>query len=312
MANRVSELLKVKYPILLGGMSGVGDAKLAMAVSEAGGLGTISAARESREGLERQIREFRALSKKPFAVNVPVTKPDVQDIIAVVIEQKVPVVITAAGSPSRYTAELKHAGITVLHVIPCSEQARKAEEAGVDAVIAEGFESGGVASPFEIGTLVLIPKVVDTVRIPVIAAGGIGDARSYAAIRMLGAEGISVGTAFLATVECSNVGEAWKKQLLDADDTSTMIVARKILGVRVLKNSFARKIDLLADSGKGRQELMQAMMQSDRKGVDDGLFPCGQAAAIINRIQTVKDVIEGFVRGSEELIKQKAAEDQCS
>ncbi len=309
MKNRVTELFKIKYPIALGGMAGVTDAKLAAAVSEAGGLGTIAGATESAESLTTEIRRLRDITKLPFAVNIPLMAPQAKDLIQVVIESRVPVVITAAGSPAIFTAALKQAGSRVVHVIPCVDAAKKAEEAGVDAVIAEGFESGGFASPFEIGTLALIPQVVDAVRIPVLAAGGVVDARGYAACRILGADGVSVGTAFLATVECTKIGSAWREQILSARDVSTKIMGRGIAPLRMLVNRWTEKLETLILEGVTKKDIMKFIFSGNPPRSEDGPFPCGQAVGLVGRIRTVKEVMEDFVVGSEELLKRMAASD---
>ena len=171
MKNRITGMLKIPHPILLGGMAGVTDAGLVAAVSEAGGMGTIGAFKESGESLSREIRQLRSRTHKPFAVNIPLVVPQTAELIATVLENRVPVVVTAAGNPAAYTTLLKESGICVIHVVSCVDMAKRAEEAGVDAVIAEGLESGGFASPYEIGTLALVPQVVDALRIPVLAAG---------------------------------------------------------------------------------------------------------------------------------------------
>ena len=301
MKNRITELFKIKYPIALGGMAGVTDAKLAAAVSEAGGLGTIAGATESAESLTTEIRRLRDITKLPFAVNIPLMAPQAKDLIQVVIESRVPVVITAAGSPAIFTAALKQAGSRVVHVIPCVDAAKKAEGAGVDAVIAEGFESGGFASPFEIGTLALIPQVVDAVRIPVLAAGGIVDARGYAACRILGADGVSVGTAFLATVECTKIGSAWREQILSGRDVSTKIMASGIAPIRMLVNQWTEKLETLISEGVTKKEIMKFIFSGNPMSSEDGPFPCGQAVGLVGRIRTVKEVMDDFVVGSEEL-----------
>jgi enoyl-[acyl-carrier protein] reductase II len=290
-------------------MAGVTDARLAAAVSEAGGLGTIAAATESAESLATEIRRLRDITKLPFAVNIPLMAPQAKNLIQVVIESRVPVVITAAGSPAVFTAALKQAGSRVMHVIPCVDAAKKAEGAGVDAVIAEGFESGGFASPFEIGTLALIPQVVDAVRIPVLAAGGVVDARGYAACRILGAEGISVGTAFLATVECTKIGSAWREQILSGRDVSTKILARGIAPVRMLANRWAEELEKLISEGVTKKEIMNFIFSGDPMSSEDGPFACGQGVGLIQRIQTVKEVMDDFVVGSEELLTRMGARD---
>ncbi|MGA2330565.1 MAG: nitronate monooxygenase [Syntrophales bacterium] len=309
MKNRIIELFNIKYPIALGGMAGVTDAKLAAAVSEAGGLGTIAGATESAESLAVEIRRLRDMTALPFAVNIPLIAPQSKELIQVVIEKKVPVVITAAGSPAVFTAALKQAGSRVVHVIPCVDAAKKAEGAGVDAVIAEGFESGGFASPFEIGTLALIPQVVDAVRIPVLAAGGVVDARGYAACRILGADGVSVGTAFLATVECTKIGSAWREQILSGRDVSTKILARGIAPLRMLVNRWTDELEKLISTGVTKKDIMKFIFSGDPMSTEDGPFACGQAVGLIRRICTVKEVMDDFVVGSEELLKKMAVRD---
>ena len=309
MKNRIIELFNIKYPIALGGMAGVTDAKLAAAVSEAGGLGTIAGATESAESLAVEIRRLRDMTALPFAVNIPLIAPQSKELIQVVIEKKVPVVITAAGSPAVFTAALKQAGSRVVHVIPCVDAAKKAEGAGVDAVIAEGFESGGFASPFEIGTLALIPQVVDAVRIPVLAAGGVVDARGYAACRILGADGVSVGTAFLATVECTKIGSAWREQILSGRDVSTKILARGIAPLRMLVNRWTDELEKLISTGVTKKDIMKFIFSGDPMSTEDGPFACGQAVGLIRRICTVKEVMDDFVVGSEELLKKMAVID---
>ncbi|MGO9137468.1 MAG: NAD(P)H-dependent flavin oxidoreductase [Syntrophales bacterium] len=309
MKNRITELFNIKCPIVLGGMAGVTDAKLAAAVSEAGGLGTIAGATESAESLAAEISHLRAITKLPFAVNIPLMASQAKDLIQVVMESKVPVVITAAGSPAIYTASLKQAGSRVVHVIPCVDAAKKAESAGVNAVIAEGFESGGFASPFEVGTLALIPQVVDAVRIPVLAAGGVVDARGYAACRILGAEGASVGTAFLATVECTKIGSAWREQILSGRDVSTKIFARGIAPLRMLANRWTEELEKLISAGVTKKDIMRFIFSGDPMSFEDGPFACGQAVGLVRRIRTVKEVMDDFVIGSEELLKRMAARD---
>ncbi|NPV90216.1 MAG: enoyl-[acyl-carrier-protein] reductase FabK [Firmicutes bacterium] len=293
MKNRVAQLFNIKHPILLGGMAGVTDAYLSAAVCKAGGLGTIAAANETGASLTAQIRLIRTLTDKPFAVNIPLVIPRAEELITAVIEERVPVVITSAGDPAAYTYSLKRAGCSVVQVVPCVERAKRAEKAGVDAVIAEGFESGGVASPFEVTTLVLVPQVADAVKLPVIAAGGIADARGYAACRILGAEGISVGTAFLASVECERISKEWRRQLLAAADTSTTILTRKQLPIRLLKNSFSERVEKLAAEGISRQELFAFITTPVEAG--DGPFPCGQVAGMVRRVQTVREIIDSLV-----------------
>jgi enoyl-[acyl-carrier protein] reductase II len=302
MKNRITEMLKIRYPIAMGGMAGVTDGSFAAAVSEAGGLGTIGAFKESGESLGREIRRLQELSTKPFAVNIPLMIPQVADLIAAVVENRAPVVVTAAGDPAAYTRQLQACGIRVLHVVPCVDLARRAEDAGVDAVIAEGFESGGFASPYEIGTIALVPQVVDAVSIPVLAAGGITDPRGYAACLILGAEGASVGTAFLLTKEARRVGAAWRLQMLDGGDTCTKIVARQTAPFRALINSYTASFEERITQGASKKQIVGEIISSDWRGDEDGLFTCGQGVGLIKRITTVKEVIEEFVSGSQRLL----------
>lgn len=299
MENRVTTLLKISHPILLGGMAGVGNAGLAAAVSEAGGLGTLAGATLSGQGLAKEIEKLKLLTEKPFAVNIPIMVPQVSELVSVVINNAVPVVVTAAGDPSKYVSQFKDAGIRVIHVAPTSDLARKAEEAGVDAVIAEGFESGGFASPYEIGALALVPTVVDAVDIPVIAAGGIVDARGYAACLILGAEGISVGTAFLLTKECTAVGNAWRRQMLEAGDASTRIFARGVAPLRALVNSYTVALEKRVGEGMTRKDFIREIQTANWYGEEDGLFSCGQGVGLLRQVRTVKEVMEGFVAGAD-------------
>lgn len=303
MKNRVTEMLKISHPIALGGMAGVTDARLVAAVSEAGGLGTLGAFKETGEGLARQIGQVKALTGKPFAVNVPLVVPQAPDLVSVVLEHRVPVVVTAAGNPAIHTGKFRDAGTRVIHVVPCVDQARRAEDAGVDAVIAEGFESGGFGSPYEIGTLALVPQVVDAVKIPVLAAGGVADARGFAACLILGAEGVSVGTAFLLTKEASRVGSAWRRGMLAAGDTSTKIAARGVAPFRILINSYTKPFEEKVAAGASRKDIVGEVISSDWSGDQDGLFTCGQAVGLLREVRTVKEVIDDFVNGAEKIFK---------
>jgi enoyl-[acyl-carrier protein] reductase II len=308
MRNRLNQLFDIRYPIALAGMTGITDAAFAAVVSEAGGLGTIAASKESGDTLKKEIDRLRTLTEKPFAVNIPLMIPQAKNLVSVVIEKRVPVVITAAGNPGLYTESLKKVGIRVVHVIPSVDAAKKAEAAGVDAVIAEGFESGGFASPYEIGTIVLIPQVVDAVKIPVIAAGGIADARGYAACLVLGAEGVSLGTAFLATVECSRVGSAWRSQLVNGSDISTRIVARGVMPIRVLINSASERLEQVALEGASKKDIANYIFTTDTMSEKDNIFPCGEGVGLIRKIKTVKELIEELVYGSQTLINRLYSE----
>ncbi|MGA2939444.1 MAG: nitronate monooxygenase [Syntrophobacteraceae bacterium] len=304
MKNRITEMLKIKYPIAMGGMAGVTDGTFAAAVSEAGGLGTIGAFKESGQSLATEIRRLKELSVKPFAVNVPLIVPQVADLMAAALENQAPVVVTAAGDPRIYTKQLQASGIRVIHVAPCVDLARRAEDAGVDAIIAEGFESGGFASPYEIGTLALVPQVVDAVKVPVLAAGGIADCRGYAASLILGAEGVSVGTVFLLTTEARRVGTAWRGQMLKGGDSCTKIVARRAAPFRALINNYTPLFEERILLGASKKQIVGEIISSDWGGDEDGLFTCGQGVGLIKRISTVKQVIDEFVGGSQILFEK--------
>ncbi len=305
MKTRMTELLAIRHPIALGGMAGVTDAAMAAAVSEAGGLGTIAAARESASSLRSEIRRLKDLTDRPFAVNVPLMLTKASDLIDVIIGEKVPAVVTAAGNPAEFAGVLKEEGIIVLHVVPSVDLARRAESAGVDAVIAEGLESGGFASPYEIGTIALIPQVADAVKIPVIAAGGIADARGLAACLLLGAEGASIGTAFLATYECRRIGTAWRRQVLNGLDTSTKIVARGLMPVRLLVNRSSQELEQILAAGGSKKEIQDFIFSADWMGDEDGPFPAGQGLGLIHAMQTARQLIESLVFGAEELLQRK-------
>lgn len=304
-SGTLEQLLNIKYPILLGGMAGVTDSLLSAAVSEAGGLGTLAGARLNRMALSQQIKEVREFSDKPFAVNIPLLVDNVEELVQTVIHERVPVVITAAGNPLLFTKRLKEAGSVVIHVIPSPNQAKKAEEAGVDAVIAEGFESGGAASPFEIGTLALVPAVVDSVKIPVIAAGGITDARGYLAVRILGAVGVSMGTAFLASEECRKIGKSYKEHLIKAAVSDTTIAARGVIGTRVLKNRTYATMEQKLAEGVDKRELIAWAFSQDLTG-DDALFSCGQGVGLIREIKSVRKILGSIVEGAEHIKKMFA------
>ena len=298
MKNRVTELFNIRYPIAMGGMAGVTDPLLVAAVSEAGGLGTLGAFKESAASLRKLILDTSAITRKPIAVNIPILVPQAPELVSVILENRVPVVVTAAGNPALYTRRLQDAGVKVLHVVPCVDQAKRAEDAGVNALIAEGFESGGFGSPFEIGTMALVPQVVDAVKIPVLAAGGIADARGFAASLLLGAEGVSVGTAFLLTKEASRaVGPAWRREMLEAGDTATKIAARGIAPFRMLINSCSKPFEERVEAGATKKDIVNEMIASDWSGDDDTIFTCGQAVGLIREVRSVKEVIEDFING---------------
>lgn len=304
--SRLCSMLGIDYPIILGGMGRISDAALTAAVSEAGGLGTIASMSYTVEELRAEVDKARSITDKPFAVNVSLLRPDAGDLVEALIDKGVKTVITAAGSPKKFTARLKESGAVVMHVVANVTMAVKTAEAGVDAIISEGTESGGVASREEITTLTLIPQVADAVNIPVIAAGGIGDARGYLAARALGAEGVQMGTVFLASKECRTINDLYKHVLIEANDAATGIAARGGIGLRMVKNTFFEEVQKAAAEGKSAGELfklMEGRMGAAAEDAESGAFVCGQVAGLIKEVRPVKDIINGIVQGADSLLK---------
>lgn len=297
MRSRICELLRIQYPIIQGGMIWCSGWELASAVSNAGGLGVIGSGSMYPDILRDQIRKCKAATDKPFAVNVPLLYPDLDAHIAIIIEEKVPIVITSAGNPATYTPKFKEHGLTVIHVIANVKFAKKAESAGVDAVIAEGFEAGGHNGREETTTLCLIPLIKSQVEIPVIAAGGISGGAAMAAVLCLGAEGVQMGSRFAATYE-SSAHEGFKQEIVKASDGATSLTLKEITPVRLLKNTFynqvqdayargASKEDLSLLLGRGRAK--KGMFEGD---LEEGELEIGQVSAQIDRIITAKEVVE--------------------
>ena len=287
-------------------MTWIANAELAAAVSEAGGLGTISPNAGMRIednvelNLEKQIRLARKLTAKPFAVNIVVLIPEIAALVDILIDEGVPVVTTSAGNPRLYTPRLKDAGIKVLHVVSSVRQAQVAEDSGVDAVIAEGFEAGGHNGFDELTTMVLVPQIADAVEIPVIAAGGIADARGLAAAFALGAEGVQMGTRFIATAEC-NAHLDFKRRILESSDTGTMITGRALSPTRTLRNKFAAKVAEMDRRGTTVDELLALIgLGRSRMGqleglVEEGELYCGEIAGMIRDIIPAGDIIKKIV-----------------
>lgn len=300
--NRICELLGIKYPILQGGMVWISSRELGAAVCNAGGLGVIRGT-VSRQHVLEEIKGMRELTDKPFGINVPLIDPMSEEVLKLIAEVKVEVVITSAGNPGKNTKWLKAAGIRVLHVVPSVRMAKKAAEAGVDAVIAEGYEAGGHNGVDEITTMALIPQVVDAVNIPVVAAGGIADARGMIAAFALGAEGVQLGTRFIATKECIAHPKA-KEAILNAPDNSTVITGRSHAPVRMIKNKLSELILQKEQTGASHEELLEfigsgrtraALIEGD---VEDGSLMAGQIAGMIRDIKSVKEVIDDLVNGA--------------
>jgi enoyl-[acyl-carrier protein] reductase II len=309
----VCHLLGIEYPIIQGGMAWIANAELAAAVSSAGGLGLISpdagmALNADRvENLRSQLRKASSLTDKPFGVNLPLQVPRVKELIDVVIQQRVPVVVTSMGDPVSYTYYLKDAGIEVLHVVASVRHANRAEACGVDAVIAQGCEAGGHSGFDELSTFVLLPQVVDAVKIPVIAAGGIADARGLIAALALGAEGVQMGTRFLASHQCVSHRNA-KEAVVKASDANTIITCRKLGPRRTLRNEFTTKLVEMESAGASAHDIEASLGTSRvRKGELDGdlvngIVYCGAIAGMITEIMSAGEIVQSIVRGSEAVI----------
>ena len=311
--TRICELLGIEYPIIQGGMTWIANAELAAAVSNAGGLGIISPNAVMRleddlvANLRSQIRTAKSLTDKPFGVNLVVQIPGIEKLIGVVIEEGIKVVTTAAGNPAIYTPRLKEVGITVLHLVASVRQARGAERRGVDAVIAEGFEAGGHNGFDELPTLVLVPQVVDAVSIPVVAAGGIADARGFVAAMALGAEGVQMGTRFVATHECV-AHRNFKDGIVAATDTGTMVTGRRLAPTRGLKNEFLAKVAELDRQGATAEELLAVIgFAPSRIGqlegkMEEGELYCGAISGVINEIVSAGDVVRSIIEGYSKVV----------
>ena len=304
----VSELLGIRYPVLQGAMAWVSEYKLVAAVSNGGGLGIIGTGAADGDFVRGQVQKARELTDKPFGVNIVMLSPFADDIVRVVIEEKVSVVTTGAGNPGKYIEELKAAGIAVVPVVPSAALAKRMERAGADAVIAEGNEAGGHIG--EITTMCLVPQVADAVSIPVIAAGGIADGRGAAAAFMLGARGLQVGTRFLSAKECV-ISQAYKDRVLAAGDTDSVVTGR-FTGhpVRVLRNKLTREILTKEKEDISPEEFEELMSGTLRKAVvegdaDYGSLMAGQIAGLVKKEQSAAEIIEEIMNEMREVYRQK-------
>lgn len=308
--------MSIAYPILQGGMLWLADAGLAAAVSNAGGLGVISpmAGMEAHgnpvQNLTQQIRKAKTLTSKPFGVNIPLDLRDCGLLMEVLLTEEIPVVITAAGNPGEYAELLRSGGARVVHVISNVKQARKAETAGVDAIIAEGVEAAARDGSDELPLFSLIPQVADAVKLPIIAAGGIVEARAVAAAFVLGAEGIQMGTRFVATQECI-AHQNYKEAILQAGDTDTVITCRALIPSRSLKSTeFTQVLLGMEAAGASADEIREFMghAASRRAGLegdlDNGEAYCGASAGLIHEIQSAGEIIKRLVESYSDVIKQ--------
>lgn len=301
MRSSICELLQIKYPLIQGGMIWCSGWELASAVSNAGGLGVIGSGSMYPEILREQIRKCKAATDKPFAVNVPLLYPDLDAHIGIIIEEKVPIVITSAGNPATYTPLFKENGLKVIHVIANVKFAQKAESAGVDAVVAEGFEAGGHNGREETTTLCLVPLIKASVKIPVIAAGGISGGAAMAAVMCLGADGVQMGSRFAATLE-SSAHEGFKQEIVKAGDGATALTLKEITPVRLLKNSFYSQVQQAYERGADKEALSSLLGRGRAKkgmfegDLDEGELEIGQVSAQINEIVSAKEVVEQTIK----------------
>ena len=297
MQNRVTQLFGIKYPIIQAGMIWASGWRLASAVSNAGGLGLIGAGSMYPDVLREHIQKCKAATNKPFGVNVPLLYPAINELIEIIIEEKVSIVFTSAGHPKTWTSTLKKEGIIVVHVVSSSKFAQKAEEAGCDAVVAEGFEAGGHNGREETTTLVLIPLVRNTVKIPVIAAGGIATGRQMFASMVLGASGVQVGSRFVASNEAS-AHLNFKEKIIGLGEGDTMLSLKQLTPVRLIKNSFFEEIKKAEENCASIEELTTILGRARAKkgmfegDLQNGELEIGQVCALINEIKPAAEIVK--------------------
>ncbi|MBA3649762.1 MAG: nitronate monooxygenase [Chitinophagales bacterium] len=297
MNNRITQLFGIRYPINQAGMIWCSGWELASAVSNAGALGIIGSGSMYPEILQHHIRKCKAATSQPFAVNVPLMYPDIDQHMKIIRDENVPIVFTSAGNPKAWTSQLKTDRIKVVHVVSSAKFAKKAEDAGCDAVVAEGFEAGGHNGREETTTMVLVPLVKKAVNIPVIAAGGIATGRAMMAAFALGAEGVQMGSRFVASTEASG-HHKFKNKIIDSEEGSTVLTLKKLMPVRLLKNKFYDKIQAAEDNGSSKEELSLLLGRSRAKrgmfegDLDEGELEIGQVSGLIKDIKPAASIIE--------------------
>jgi enoyl-[acyl-carrier protein] reductase II len=313
MKNKLTTLLNIQYPIIQAGMIWCSGWELASSVSNAGGLGILGAGSMYPEVLDSQIQKCKENTSNPFGVNLPLLYPDIDKHIETIIKHNVPVVITSAGNPKIWTSKLKSEGIIVLHVVSSLKFALKAQEAGVDAVIAEGFEAGGHNGKDETTTLCLIPKVAKEIQIPLIAAGGIATGRAMLAVMNLGADGVQIGSRFIASKE-SSAHESFKNSVLNTDEGGTMLTLKELTPVRLIKNAFYQKLEKAYEDeatqeqltkllGKGRAK--KGMFEGD---LVEGELEVGQVASLIKEIKPAAEIIHEIINEFKIAIQEQNTE----
>ncbi|PIC79267.1 2-nitropropane dioxygenase [Sporosarcina sp. P18a] len=311
--NRLCKELSIRYPVIHGGMGNISSVNLAAAISEAGGLGTIGCGTSGLDEVEQKIADLKSMTSRPFAVNIAINvAPQVEELLALVIKHRVPVVSLSAGNPSPYIQTLHDNEIKVMAIVASVKHALKAEAAGADIIVAEGFEAAGINSPLELTTMTLIPQITKSIQIPVVAAGGIGDGKGLAAALALGAEGVQMGTRFIATQEMQ-AHELYKQRLLDASDIETRIIGREVGRVRrVLTNDYVMNLEKRVKEGMKLGEFNEATTEVQHvlgaiKGdMQNGYINSGQVAGLIEDIPTVQELLERMMIEAKEACKRTA------
>ena len=297
MNNKITKLFNIKYPIIQGGMIWCSGAKLAAAVSNAGGLGLIGAGSMSPDVLRVHIRKCKTLTDKPFGVNLPLLMEDAEDKINIIIQEGVKIIFTSAGSPKKWTPYLKEKGLKVVHIVAASKHGIKCETAGVDAIVAEGFEAGGHNGREETTTMCLIPKITQEVSIPIIAAGGIGSGRALAAAFALGAEAVQIGSRFAACKE-SSAHDNFKQKIIEAKEGETLLMLKKLVPVRLLSNVFSFEVFKLESSGASKEDLSDLLGRDRAKkgmfegDLHEGELEIGQVSSMITELESAGEIVE--------------------
>lgn len=307
--NKITSLFGIKYPIIQGGMVWCSGWRLASAVSNAGGLGLLGAGSMHPEVLREHIQKCKAATNKPFGVNVPLMYPQLEEIMNIIAEENVPIVFTSAGNPKLWTSWLHDRGIKVVHVVSSSKFAKKSEEAGVDAIVAEGFEAGGHNGREETTTLCLIPQVKQVTHLPLIAAGGIATGEAILAVSALGADGVQIGTRFALTKE-SSAHDKFKEMCVNLKEGDTKLLLKQLAPTRLAKNEFRDQVEELENRGASADELRELLGKGRaKKGIfegdlDEGEIEIGQIAALCGQLKSVKDVVDDLVSSYQEALKK--------
>ncbi len=311
--NSILQIFGIKYPIIQAGMIWCSGWKLASAVSNAGGLGLIGSGSMYPDVLKEHIKKCKAATDKPFGVNLPLIYPQMDEIVQIVIDEGVQIVFTSAGNPKKWTSHFQEHGIKVAHVIANVKFAKKCEEAGVDVVVAEGFEAGGHNGIEETTTMTLIPMVREAISLPLIAAGGIASGQGMMAAMALGADGVQIGSRFVASEE-SSAHEMFKKSVVEANDGDTSLIFKKLIPVRLIKNEFYQRVKVLEDRGASREELMELLGRGRAKlgmfegDLQEGELEIGQIAGLIHEVKPAADILRKIMDEYEETRRKLSKE----